>query len=344
MSAKCVVCDDSDQETVENPIYVCEDCCIGVHKYCYGITWQSDNAEPWWCSPCGSGKFGAVCELCTQSGGALKKTTDEKWVHVICALFIQGTTFTNKNRMEPVNTANVLKKNRDQKCIFCSKVCGVCCQCSDPSCSRFLHVTCGQKYKCLVENINPKTNKIGFEAYCRQHNPNQSARRISSAFVLNTLAAKDNQHQTDRNNHVFVDTVNISSDACDESHADVSHSVINESNDGKSVTESVADSFNHNIGASSTLYDSNDSKTNKFDYKTDNDVNVCAFESGLLNVSYTRVTNNHQHQSTSDADAADAFWWDYYSDWKKREDELVAHLHSKDTEITKVKNIFKFNE
>lgn len=142
MNSKCVVCDDNDQDTRDNPIFDCEDCNISTHKLCYGITAKSGNVDPWWCSPCSIGQYKVACELCSQSGGALKKTKCGHWVHVICALFIEGTIFTNKTRMEPVDISSVLPKNRGQKCVFCSKICGVCCKCSAPNCDYFLHVTC----------------------------------------------------------------------------------------------------------------------------------------------------------------------------------------------------------
>lgn len=170
----CVVCDGNDLATSENPIFICEDCGISVHKLCYGITAQSGFVDPWWCSPCSLGQYGVNCELCLQNGGALKKTTCGNWIHVVCALFTNGTIFTNTQRMEPVNISNIPRENHGQRCIFCSDARGICSKCSDQNCDFFLHITCGQKQKCLRENTNRKTTKIAFEAFCRHHKPKSS--------------------------------------------------------------------------------------------------------------------------------------------------------------------------
>lgn len=346
MSATCVVCEDDDQETSKNPIFVCEDCGIGVHKLCYGITASSGNVDPWWCSPCNIGQYEAICELCLQNGGALKKTTDEHWVHVTCALFIKGTMFRNKERMEPVNISNVPQENRGKICIFCAKDCGVCCKCTDSNCDLFLHITCGQQNKCLRENTNPKNNKIEFKAYCRQHKPKESSRRISSVFVIETLAAKD--HQPDQP-YDIIETIDISSDANDESLADNSS---NDSKKGVSNAGVVADHFSNanypeidDIGAN-TLKNSNSNhdKIVNDSERIENDASGFGYGLGISEIAISHVTNNNNNlinntSTINDADesvGANAFWWDYM-ELNKREKELEAQLRSKDEVITKVK-------
>lgn len=180
MSSKCCVC--TDPETSKNPIFNCVDCGVGVHKLCYGI--NSDHTDLWLCSPCSSFYLLPVCELCLTSGGALKKTTCKgKWVHVICALFTEGVKFENNNQMEPVNILKIPEIQRNQKCVFCIKAHGICCECTQPNCGNWLHITCAQKFNCLREVVGKK-NKINFESYCSQHMPiDGSTRRISANFV-----------------------------------------------------------------------------------------------------------------------------------------------------------------
>lgn len=191
--SKCVVCDDNDREIIRNPIFTCEDCHIGVHKCCYGILVKPGNCDPWWCSPCSEGRMGVVCVLCMQGGGALKKTTCDQYVHVICALFTEGITFTNKNRMEPIRLLKALAKNHGKICVYCSRDNGTCCKCTATDCNNFLHVTCGQKNRALNEKTNPKNRKICFEAFCHQHKPGGSTRRLSSIFVTETLSEKEDE-------------------------------------------------------------------------------------------------------------------------------------------------------
>lgn len=346
-SVMCVVCQDDDQGTSQNPIFVCEDCTIGVHKLCYGIAASSGNVEPWWCAPCSTGLSEVICELCLQNGGAMKKTTCGKWVHVVCALFTEGIRFTNKNRMEPVNISHVSQENRGKKCIFCLKICGVCCKCTDPSCNHFLHVTCGQKNKCLKENTNPENDKIVFEAYCHLHKPKESSRRISSLFVMETSAEKEEQSDQ------HYDVIDISSDAIDESLA--TNSNINDGNDSKNGTvEVVADHFNeasyskNDNSFDSNIFDDNDKTGNANGGES---VSECGYDDVISDISLTHGTNIDSNvgiivntSTTCDVEenagvSENAFWWDY-AEIHKRENDLEAQLRSKDVKIDKVKNLY----
>lgn len=359
MCAKCVVCDDNDEETSDNPIFVCEDCSIGVHKLCYGITTPSGDADPWWCSPCSIGRHSeAICELCSQSCGALKRTTCGRWVHVICSLFIEGTMFKNKNRMEPVDISSVAQKNHGKKCNFCSKVCGVCCKCSEPNCDQFLHVTCGQKNKCLKEKTNPKNHKIIFEAFCRQHKPKASSRRISSVFITETLAAKDNQHQPNEKYYDIIETVNISSDSNDTTLNSSSDDKFKGANDSKgndllsdhsvvehTVATTSPTTVTKNLGKLSISSDSSSQLMSSSSAYDNNDEGL-KYQASVSDISFNHSTNissinNNSTTRNADEDTdinKNAFWWDYL-ELRKREDELEAQLLSKDEKIDKVKNI-----
>lgn len=192
--SKCVVCDDFG-ESYENFSFSCKKCFISVHQQCYGVVmrkgigWTSE----WLCSPCKSGIGSPVCSLCLTTGGAQKKTTCGNWCHVICALFTEGVNFVNKNRMEPINILSIPAINKNQPCIFCSKSVGICCMCSSAECQKYMHVTCAKKNNCLKEK-NEINDKIAFLAYCNEHKPFDSSRRISSLFVrahLDNCVASD---------------------------------------------------------------------------------------------------------------------------------------------------------
>lgn len=189
MSSKCSVC--SDPETSDNAVFYCLNCEVGVHKLCYGI--DNDEAAMWLCSPCTSNGPSPICELCLTTEGAFKKTTSEgKWVHVICALFTEGVKFENKNLMEPVNISKIPEINRNQKCVFCKKTLGICCECTQPDCGFWLHITCAQKANCLLEVVG-KNDKIQFQSFCKQHKPvddSTASRRISSNFVREQVKEK----------------------------------------------------------------------------------------------------------------------------------------------------------
>lgn len=42
------------------------------------------------------------CELCPCKDGALKKTDNNGWAHVVCALYIPEVRFGNVTTMEPI--------------------------------------------------------------------------------------------------------------------------------------------------------------------------------------------------------------------------------------------------
>lgn len=162
----CEVCNDSDG----CPVYECNNCRLIVHSFCYGII-HSDSGRNWKCAFCLSGEDKALkkCVLCVRRHGAFKRTTDKKWVHVVCALFIEGCVFEDKDTMEPIDTSGV--KNWKQSCAFCSKtnvdeqLFGATAKCAKPKCNKFVHATCAQKQNLNVEFVTKKET-LHFDAFC----------------------------------------------------------------------------------------------------------------------------------------------------------------------------------
>lgn len=176
--ADCAICEDP--VTKENPIIQCIDCKVQVHVYCYGIV---GHLEKWKCSPCQSGKSKfAKCQLCMQKKGALKQTCCDKWVHVICALFTDGVIFPDEIFMEPVDISKVSKSKLNKRCAFCYNTQGYCCLCANKNCKNRLHITCAQKSKTLKEFVH-HDDSIKFYAYCNDHRPKESSKRLSSESV-----------------------------------------------------------------------------------------------------------------------------------------------------------------
>lgn len=172
----CSIC--TDTATDENPICVCTDCSINVHVLCYGI----ENIQDWKCTPCMCGIAEPQCKLCLQKNGAFKKTSCGSYVHVICALFTEGVFFEDTIAMEPVNISEVSKAMRNKDCSFCKKADGFCPHCSKYNCKDRIHITCAQKNGCLKEE-KKSDGSLKFRAYCQNHKPGKTDRRISSVFV-----------------------------------------------------------------------------------------------------------------------------------------------------------------
>lgn len=175
---KCSVC--TDPEILDNEIFNCISCKVNVHRLCYGI--ESDFDENWKCSPCNEGKKDVTCKLCVKKKGSFKKTVCGGWAHVICGLFTDGCVFENPNSMEPINIAKVSKNKRNKTCVYCNQSCGFCCLCSNSKCNNRIHITCAQNMDGLKEETK-KDGTLKFRAFCGDHKPKTTERRISSGSI-----------------------------------------------------------------------------------------------------------------------------------------------------------------
>jgi hypothetical protein len=82
----CSCCQDGTVYENNNIIY-CDGCDVPVHQACYGVSTVPDGS--WFCNPCAQNAESVTCELCKQTGGALRATdVTEKWVHVFCSSWI----------------------------------------------------------------------------------------------------------------------------------------------------------------------------------------------------------------------------------------------------------------
>ncbi|XP_068176147.1 lysine-specific demethylase 4B [Antennarius striatus] len=126
----------------------CSSCNMQVHASCYGVKPESVGAS-WICSRCTVGAWAVECCLCNLRGGALKQTTDKRWVHIICAIAVAEARFVNAIEREPVDVSAVPESRKNLKCVICHKKNasqnrGACIQCSHEKCATSFHVTCAQ--------------------------------------------------------------------------------------------------------------------------------------------------------------------------------------------------------
>ncbi|VDM63962.1 unnamed protein product [Angiostrongylus costaricensis] len=146
----CCVCGDGDVNNVNQIIY-CDMCNIAVHQDCYGVPYIPEGQ--WLCRRCKLSPSAHVeCCLCPNTSGAFKQTSDGRWAHVICAIWLNEVHFGNLVFLEPIEGVDAsLERRCKLKCLVYStfnrqwKIMGACLQCSTRSCLKAFHVTCAQQ-------------------------------------------------------------------------------------------------------------------------------------------------------------------------------------------------------
>jgi len=196
MVGGCCVCSD-ERGWPENPLVYCDgqNCTVAVHQACYGIV--TVPTGPWFCRKCESQERSTRvrCELCPSRDGALKKTDNNGWAHVVCALYIPEVRFGNVTTMEPIilqlipqerytkgnkkfenNWIILYKKYIFPACYICQDIgktnratVGACMQCNKSNCKQQFHVTCAQSLGLLCEEAGNYLDNVKYCGYCQHH-------------------------------------------------------------------------------------------------------------------------------------------------------------------------------
>lgn len=183
--AVCCICMDGECQN-SNAILFCDMCNLAVHQECYGVPHIPEGR--WLCRHClNSPSQLAECIFCPNKGGALKRTDDDRWGHVVCAIWVPEVGFTNTLFIEPIDgVANIPPARWKLTCYLCKKKgVGACIQCSKANCYTAFHVSCAQKAGLYMkmEPVKEVTESGGTTfsvkktAYCCPHTPNGFVRR-----------------------------------------------------------------------------------------------------------------------------------------------------------------------
>ncbi|KAK5615115.1 hypothetical protein CRENBAI_005519 [Crenichthys baileyi] len=132
----------------------CFQCSVWVHTSCYGVNPAIVSTE-WKCARCRANAMNENCCLCLLRGGALHKTTNDKWVHVLCAVAVMEARFVNITERSPVDLSGIPLQRFKLKCYYCKKrvkkASGCCVQCSHGRCPTAYHPTCAQAAGVLMQ-------------------------------------------------------------------------------------------------------------------------------------------------------------------------------------------------
>ncbi|ORX71078.1 hypothetical protein DL89DRAFT_274394 [Linderina pennispora] len=142
--AACAICGEEECDNT-NAIVFCDGCNLAVHQDCYGVPYIPEGQ--WLCRRCMLAPDKAVaCMFCPQRGGAFKKTTANKWAHLLCALWIPEVGIANTVYMEPIDSVDQIPRSRWRLyCHLCHRKQGACIQCAHRQCVTAFHATCARK-------------------------------------------------------------------------------------------------------------------------------------------------------------------------------------------------------
>ncbi|MED6150535.1 hypothetical protein PIB30_073266 [Stylosanthes scabra] len=176
----CCVCQSTDGDPAD-PIVFCDGCDLMVHASCYGNPLsKSIPGGDWFCERCrfkrddesaaaSSDLISGSCCLCPVTEGAMKRTADNRWAHIVCALLVPEVFFLDPEGREGIDCSMVPKKRWLERCYVCDSCDGCAVVCSEPKCGLAFHVTCGIREELCIEYKEGKKGATIVAGFCKTH-------------------------------------------------------------------------------------------------------------------------------------------------------------------------------
>ncbi|KAG7202354.1 hypothetical protein KM043_018681 [Ampulex compressa] len=152
-------------ESENDKLLRCRECHVTVHASCYGITVLPTDIRNWACDKCRAGKSHVMCCLCPMFGGAVKRTSDSGWAHILCALLLPGVTFKDAINKDPINVLTIKTDTVKKQCRYCGQKDGACLNCSQ--CTNLFHPSCGLVAGAIF--TIPAYNSQELQVTCHEH-------------------------------------------------------------------------------------------------------------------------------------------------------------------------------
>ena len=164
----CDICREGYSEPGDMLVF-CDRCNIAVHQGCYGIKEVPEG--DWVCSVCAHGLRPSQvrCYICKQPGGAMHRTPEGFFIHLICAYYTPELSL-NLNGPEVLveGIARISRERAQLVCCLCGQRGAGCVQCSSRNCSVSFHPFCALKAGYLLTS-DEKNGVFMYLSYCRDH-------------------------------------------------------------------------------------------------------------------------------------------------------------------------------
>nr|CDS25904.1 PHD finger protein 14 [Hymenolepis microstoma] len=177
----CMIC-LGDESNASDELIECDACKVVVHEECHKVyenvflssSASSSETDPWFCEPCLAGVENPMCELCPNLDGVFKRTDNNRWVHILCALYTRGVKFDYLDSLQDVTLTELPYQQWSSKeCSLCQDKffawTGVCIDCDAGLCKSHFHATCAQREGLISEPLLEDSAVDPYFAHCKQH-------------------------------------------------------------------------------------------------------------------------------------------------------------------------------